>query len=50
MPEFVLLLRDSATSYANMGPEQMQAIVQRYVASREGPAGRSHHFRPQAAR
>ncbi len=34
MPEFVLLLRDSATSYANMGPEQMQAIVQRYVAWR----------------
>jgi hypothetical protein len=34
MPKFVLLLRDLGTSYPNMGPEQMQAIVQRYVAWR----------------
>jgi hypothetical protein len=34
MPKFVLLLRDLGTNYPNMGPEQMQAIVQRYVAWR----------------
>ena len=34
MPKFVLLLRDGTGSYPNMGPEQMQAIVQRYVAWR----------------
>ena len=34
MPKFVLLLRDGKSSYPNMGPEQMQAIVQRYVAWR----------------
>lgn len=33
MPKFVLLLRDLGT-YPSMGPEQMQAIVQRYVAWR----------------
>lgn len=34
MPKFVLLLRDLGANYPNMGPEQMQAIVQRYVAWR----------------
>jgi len=34
MPKFVLLLRDHTASYPNMGPEQMQDIVQRYVAWR----------------
>lgn len=34
MPKFVLFLRDATDSYPNMGPEQMQAIVQRYVAWR----------------
>jgi hypothetical protein len=34
MPKFVLLLRDGTDSYPNMGPEQMQAIVQRYAAWR----------------
>ena len=34
MPKFVLLLRDAGANYPNMSPEQMQAIVQRYVAWR----------------
>ncbi|HYE86059.1 MAG TPA: hypothetical protein VEA16_06875, partial [Vicinamibacterales bacterium] len=34
MPKFVLLLRDLGTDFPNMGPEQMQEIVQRYVAWR----------------
>jgi hypothetical protein len=34
MPKFVLLLRDGARSSPEMSPEQMQAIVQRYVAWR----------------
>ncbi len=34
MPKYVLLLRDAENAYPNMSPEQMQAIVQRYVAWR----------------
>ena len=34
MPQFALLLRDTGWSYPTMSPEQMQAIVQRYVAWR----------------
>ena len=34
MPKFVLLLRDSGRFDPNMSPDQMQAIVQRYVAWR----------------
>ena len=34
MPKFVLLLRDAGSFYPNMSPDQMQAIVQRYVAWR----------------
>ena len=34
MPKFVLLLRDASNAYPNMSPDQMQAIVQRYVAWR----------------
>ena len=34
MPNFVLLLRDATSSFPNLSPEQMQAIVQRYVAWR----------------
>lgn len=34
MPEFVLLLRDQSAAFPNMAPEQMQAIIQRYVAWR----------------
>ena len=34
MPEFVLLLHDAGRFDPNMSPEQMQAIVQRYVAWR----------------
>lgn len=34
MPKFVLLLREPGTSFAAMSPEQMQEIVQRYVAWR----------------
>jgi hypothetical protein len=34
MPKFVLLLRDASSSYPNMSPDQMQSIVQRYVAWR----------------
>ena len=36
MPKFVLLLRDAGSNFPNMSPEQMQAIVQRYVAWRAG--------------
>jgi hypothetical protein len=34
MPKFVLLLRDSGRFDPNMSPDEMQAIVQRYVAWR----------------
>jgi hypothetical protein len=34
MPKFVLLLRDAGRFDPNMSPDQMQAIVQRYVAWR----------------
>jgi hypothetical protein len=34
MPKFVLFLRDGDSAYPNMSPEQMQGIVQRYVAWR----------------
>ena len=34
MPKFVLLLHDSGSFDPNMSPDQMQAIVQRYVAWR----------------
>lgn len=34
MPEFVLFLRDGDPALATMSPEQMQGIVQRYVAWR----------------
>jgi hypothetical protein len=34
MPKFVLFLRDGKSAYPNMSPEQMQSIVQRYVAWR----------------
>jgi hypothetical protein len=34
MPKFVLFLRDSDSAFPNMSPDQMQAIVQRYVAWR----------------
>ena len=34
MPKFVLFLRDDDSAYPNMSPEQMQGIVQRYVAWR----------------
>ena len=34
MPKFVLLLRDAGRFYPNMSPDEMQAIVQRYVAWR----------------
>jgi hypothetical protein len=34
MPQFVLLLHDAGKFDPNMSPEQMQAIIQRYVAWR----------------
>ena len=34
MPQFVLLLRDAGHFDPNMSPDEMQAIVQRYVAWR----------------
>ena len=34
MPKFVLLLRDAGRFDPNMSPDEMQAIVQRYVAWR----------------
>jgi hypothetical protein len=34
MPKFVLLLHDAGNFDPNMSPDQMQAIVQRYVAWR----------------
>ena len=34
MPKFVLLLRDAGGFFPNMSPDEMQAIVQRYVAWR----------------
>ncbi len=34
MPEFVLLLHDAGSFDPNMSPDQMQAIVQRYVTWR----------------
>jgi hypothetical protein len=34
MPKFVLLLRDAGHFDPNMSPDEMQAIVQRYVAWR----------------
>jgi hypothetical protein len=34
MPKFVLFLRDATDAYPNLSPEQMQSIVQRYVAWR----------------
>lgn len=34
MPKFVLLLRDASHAYPNMSPDEMQAVVQRYVAWR----------------
>lgn len=34
MPKFVLLLRDGSNAYPNLGPADMQAVVQRYVAWR----------------
>ena len=34
MPKFVLLLHDSGRFDPNMSPDQMQAIIQRYVAWR----------------
>jgi hypothetical protein len=34
MPNFVLLLRDAGRYDPNMSPDEMQAIVQRYVAWR----------------
>jgi hypothetical protein len=34
MPNFVLLLRDAGRFDPNMSPDQMQAIIQRYVAWR----------------
>ena len=45
MPQFVLLLHDAGSFDPNMSPDQMQAIVQRYVAWRakvqaERPLGR----------
>jgi len=34
MPQFVLLLHDAGNFDPNMSPDQMQAIIQRYVAWR----------------
>jgi hypothetical protein len=34
MPDFVLLLRDAGRFDPNMSPDEMQAIIQRYVAWR----------------
>ncbi len=41
MPEFVLLLRDPGTGFPNMGPEQMQAIVDRAIACYRDALGRA---------
>ena len=55
MPKFVLLLRDAGSNYPNMSPEQMQAIVQRYVAWRskvqqDGRSIMGHKLRDKSGR
>ena len=55
MPKFVLLLRDAGSNYPNMSPEQMQAIVQRYVAWRakvqkDGRSIMGHKLRDKGGR
>src|SRR5688500_8075477 len=32
MPKYVLLLHDNQTSFANVSPQQMQAIIEKYIA------------------
>jgi len=39
MPQFVLLLHDAGRFDPNMSPDQMQAIIQRYVAWRANVQG-----------
>ena len=55
MPKFVLLLRDAGKDFPNMSPEQMQAIVQRYVAWRakvqnDGRSIMGHKLRDEGGR
>lgn len=55
MSKFVLLLRDCEGAYPNLSPEEMQAIVQRYVAWRAkvqagGRAIMGHKLRDEEGR
>lgn len=45
MAKFLLLARGSGTAYANRSPQEMQQVVQRYMAWSEGlrKAGRAIH-------
>lgn len=45
MPKYMLLLHDDPASFADVSPEQMQKIIERYVSwgnRHRGAAGGSH--------
>ena len=51
MPRYLLLLHDAGTMPEGIGPDEIQAIIQRYVnVAEEGRGRRSRRDGPQAAR